>query len=201
MLIIGITGPSGSGKSAASEHLSKQGFTIIDADKVYHSMISMPSDCVSELAASFGEEILNSDGGIHRPSLAKMVFGDENKENLLLLNKIAHKYVAVEIEKMISAYCANGVSHFIIDAPLLIEAGVDKICDFVISVLADRDVRANRISERDKIDLESAYRRIDSQKPDGFYEEHSHYVLYNNSSFEELCLSIDNYLKNRSIRE
>ena len=199
MRLIGITGPSGSGKSAASEYLKKYDFKVIDADLVYHEIISQPSDCVKELVNNFGEDIISCTGGIDRPSLAGKVFGEENKEKLLLLNKITHKYVISEIEKKIKSYDEEGAINCVIDAPLLIEAGVDKMCDTVISVIADRDVRAKRISSRDGIDIDAAYKRIDSQKPDSFYKDHSDRVFQNNNGLDELGKQIDLYLKNRSI--
>ena len=91
MLIIGITGPSGSGKGAASSYLYSKGAKVIDADAVYHSLITPPSPCIDELVSVFGKGILLDDGGIDRKSLSKLVFGDENKEKLSLLNKITHK--------------------------------------------------------------------------------------------------------------
>ena len=105
MLIIGITGPSGAGKGAVSEYLNtKYGFKVIDADKVYHQIISSPSDCVDELVEHFGKAILNENGGIDRKALSSLVFGEKNKERLLLLNEITHKYVIREIDELISAY-------------------------------------------------------------------------------------------------
>ena len=79
MFIIGVTGPSGAGKGAASEYMNTQyGYKVIDADRVYHDIISAPSDCVSELVENFGKSVLNEQGGIDRKALSKLVFGEEN---------------------------------------------------------------------------------------------------------------------------
>ena len=196
MRIIGLTGPSGAGKGAISEYMATaHGFKVIDADKVYHDIISAPSDCVKELAENFGKEVLNDNGGIDRRSLSKLVFGEENKDKLLLLNKITHKYVIEEIEKRIEAYSSEGVEVTVIDAPLLIEAGVNEICDIVIAVIADKDLRAERIAKRDGIDVESAFLRINSQKPDSFYKDNSNWMLSNNLCLKALCLSLDTLLR------
>ena len=93
MFIIGITGPSGSGKGVVSEYLAAKGAKIIDADCVYHDLITSPSPCIDELVANFGKGILTDNGAIDRKKLAPLVFGESNKEKLLLLNKITHKYV------------------------------------------------------------------------------------------------------------
>ena len=196
MLIIGITGPSGAGKGAVSEYLStKYGFKIIDADKVYHDIISAPSDCVRELTENFGKGVLNENGGIDRKALSKLVFGEENKDKLLILNKITHKYVTYEINKLLKEYADSGAVACIIDAPLLLEAGIDEICDFVIAVIADKDLRAKRIAERDGIDVESALLRINSQKSDSFYRDNSDWMLSNNLCLKELGSFVDTILR------
>lgn len=196
MFIIGVTGPSGAGKGAASEYMNtKHGYKIIDADKVYHEIISAPSECVSELTKHFGEGILTEVGGIDRKALSKLVFGEENKEKLLLLNQITHKYVISEINKIIEKYENDGAEVCVIDAPLLIEAGVNKLCDRILVVYADKEIRAQRIAKRDGIDLESAMLRINSQKPCEFYEDNCDFFLTNNLRLKELGLFVDSFLR------
>lgn len=195
MYIIGITGPSGAGKGAVSEILAnKYGYKIIDADKVYHGIISSPSDCVNELVLTFGEDILNTNGGIDRKTLSKKVFGEKNKEKLFALNKITHKYVISEIENIVEEYSQNGAEVCVIDAPLLIEAGVNKMCDYVVVVIADKDIRAERIARRDGIDKQAALLRINSQKPDSFYSDNCDFVLQNNHSLRVLEGLVDQFL-------
>ena len=200
MIIIGITGPSGAGKGAVSEILArKYGYKVIDADQVYHNIISVPSECVNELVLSFGDDILNEVGGIDRRSLSKKVFGEENKDKLLLLNKITHKYVISEIEKIIEEGKISGVEVCVIDAPLLIEAGVDKICDRVIAVISDKEVRAERIAKRDGIDKEAALLRINSQKSDSFYTDACDFVLSNDLRLQELEVLVDSCLRDLGV--
>ena len=200
MIIIGITGPSGAGKGAVSEILArKYGYKVIDADQVYHNIISVPSECVNELVLSFGDDILNEVGGINRRSLSKKVFGEENKDKLLLLNKITHKYVISEIEKIIEEGKTSGVKVCVIDAPLLIEAGVDKICDRVIAVISDKEVRAERIAKRDGIDKEAALLRINSQKSDSFYTDACDFVLSNDLRLQELEVLVDSCLRDLGV--
>ena len=200
MVIIGITGPSGAGKGTVSKYLkTTHGFKVIDADVVYHDIISAPSDCVIELVENFGKDILNEYGGIDRKALSKKVFGEENKEKLLLLNNITHKYVALEINKLLSAYSKNGVEVCIIDAPLLIEAGINQICDRVIAVVAQKELRAKRIAKRDGIDEESALLRINSQKSDSFYSENCDFLLSNNLLPEDLGCLVDSYLRREEL--
>lgn len=199
MQIIGITGPSGSGKSVVSKYLTSRKINVIDADTIYHGIISPPSDCLDELVKHFGKGIVNGAGFLNRSALSQIVFGEENKDKLELLNQITHKYIVAKIKKLITSFKLLGEEICAIDAPLLIEAGLCSDCDFIITVLADKEIRAQRISERDKIDLDSALARISSQKPDEFYINASDYVLYNNHGIEELEKALNEILTERGV--
>ena len=199
MLIIGITGPSGSGKGAVSGYLYSKGFKVIDADAVYHDIITPPSPCIDELVSVFGKSILLDNGYVDRKALAKLVFGDENKEKLSLLNKITHKYVIDRINEILSDYKSSGATACVIDAPLLIEAGIHKDCDLTISVLSQKNTRIERIMQRDGIDRQAAERRINSQRPDEFYKDNTDETLYNDGDLDSLFANVDSILQKRRI--
>ncbi len=199
MFIIGITGPSGSGKGEISKHLSLKGARIIDADEVYHDVITPPSACIDELVSNFGKEILTDTGAINRKNLALIVFGEENKEKLERLNKITHKYVIERINDIISGCQNQGVDVCVIDAPLLIEADIVKDCDLTVAVLANTNIRTDRIMLRDSIDKAAAERRIMSQKPDSFYIEYTDEIVYNNGDLISLKQQVDTILSKRRI--
>lgn len=186
MFVIGITGPSGAGKGVVSEYLISQNVNVIDADVVYHEVISPPSDCLDELVRHFGQHILDRSGALDRAELAKLVFGEDNREKLELLNMITHKYVVERIRALLKELTLAGAKACAIDAPLLIEAGLADDCDLTIAVLADKQIRAERIARRDRIDMSSAMARINSQKPDEYYVQNSDAVIYNNGDVE--CL-------------
>ena len=197
MITIGLTGPSGAGKGAVGEILRQHGFVVIDSDEVYHDLVSRPGDCVSELAYAFGEEILNESGALNRAALADIVFAGDNKRGLELLNEITHKHVVHEIRAMITSCRCAMPPACVIDAPLLIEAGLNNDCAFTIAVLADKDIRAKRISRRDNITYERAMARISAQKPDEFYISSSDYVIYNNGNFDSLYAGVKEILNDR----
>ena len=199
MTIIGITGPSGSGKGAVSKILGEIGIRVIDADAVYHRIITPPSPCLDELVLHFGSDILNSDGGLDRGALAKLVFGEENKERLLLLNQITHKYVVDKIRDTLAEFSLSGEKVCAIDAPLLVEAGVVDDCDFTVAILAEPKLRAHRISARDRISMDAAIARIRSQKPDSFYIENTDVTLYNNGELSFLSQEVMRVLRERGV--
>ena len=194
MFVIGITGPSGAGKGAASGYLISKNVNVIDADVVYHSVISPPSDCLNELVSHFGRQILDGSGALNRRALARLVFGEENRERLDLLNKITHKYVVARIREQVKKYALAKVRASAIDAPLLIEAGLTDDCDLTVAVLADKEIRAERIARRDGIDMSLALSRINSQKPDEYYARGSDAVIYNNGTVDELYEALEKAL-------
>ncbi len=199
MTIIGITGPSGAGKGEVSGIIKEQcGFYVIDADAVYHELVSSPSDCVDEIRSYFGDSVINDVGALDRIALRKIVFGKENKDNLSLLNRITHKYIKSEIRKKITEFKKQGYD-CIIDAPLLFEAELAGDCNFIISVLADENIRAERISLRDNIDIKEALFRISSQKSDDYYIEKSDYTIYNNGQMEILKSDVFRILSERRV--
>lgn len=201
MIVIGLTGPSGSGKGSVAQILSEYGIVCIDADSVYHNLITPPSPCLDEIVECFGYGVLNAGGQLDRAALAKMVFGEDNKEKLERLNAITHKYVCARIRQIIKYYSDIEARACVIDAPLLIESGLDCSCDVVVCVLANKKIRAERIKMRDGISETDAYRRIDSQKPDSYYIEHSDYVIYNDSDMSALKNEVSLLLESKHILE
>ena len=189
MTIVGITGPSGSGKSLLSEYLTASGISVIDADKVYHSLLLPPSPCLDALRQAFGDRIFREDGTLDRPALSEIVFHDEAK--LALLNQTVLGFVLSKIRARIGELEKNGKAMVAVDAPTLIESGFHKECSLVISVLTPPELRLERITTRDKISREAALARIKAQKDDDFYRAHSDHVLINNGSQGEFFASCE----------
>jgi len=194
MKIIGLTGPSGAGKSHCSVFLERHGIPTVNADAVYHSLISGPSDCVSELVSCFGGEILAADGSVDRKALASVVFGDGGREKIQELNRIAHSYVRIETLRLLDAFRAQDCKAVVIDAPLLFEASFDTFCDFSIAVLAPSDIRRKRIMERDHLTKEEADARLAAQKNNEYYSSRARHIIINDSTAEMLWTRLNDIL-------
>ncbi|MBE6580068.1 MAG: dephospho-CoA kinase [Ruminococcaceae bacterium] len=183
MKVIGLTGPSGAGKTLAAEIFAAFGVPTIDADAVYHDILARGDDCTKELAAAFGREILDKNGLVSRRALANTVFGKPDTPTLLhTLNTITHKYVMSDIKKMLSSMAAAGISAVLLDAPLLFEANAQTLCDVVIALLAPYSQRLSRIIERDGIDEAAAAKRLAAGKDDAFYRSRCGYILENDGN-------------------
>lgn len=182
MQVIGLTGSSGAGKSAAADIFKHHGIPIVDADEIYHRLLATKNDCTNELVATFGEGILDENGLISRRLLANTVFGKSDTPMLLhTLNKVTHKYVMSEIRKELVALRARGTKTAVIDAPLLFEANAHHECDFVIGIVAEQALRELRIMARDGLTQEDAQKRLQAQKSDDFYRERCDHILENNT--------------------
>ena len=177
--IIGITGPIGSGKSYISYLFKKTGFKIIDSDKVYHSLTSKKTPLTEALGNEFGRSVLNPDGSLNRPALAKLVFNDDSK--LQRLNNLTHSAVIDAILKKCQNYFEKGNQTVIVEVPLMFESGFDKYCSNVICVVASEQNRCKRIMKRNGFSEEEALKRIKKQKNNDFYIEKSNKIVYNNS--------------------
>ncbi len=183
-MIVGITGGSGTGKSTACRFFEQKGWLIIDADSVAREVCSKGTKCLQEIKSEFGEKIIDENGNLKRKELGEIVFAD--KSRLDKLNSITHKYIVEEIKNR----AKNKDRNIVIDAPLLLETGLDGICDKTLCVLADEDIRISRICKRDSISVETAKNRIASQKDDSYYRDRCDFWVMNNGTEDELTMEM-----------
>ena len=194
MKVIGLTGGTGSGKSVVSKSLAEAGAVIVDADKIAHEIILKGEPAYQEIVEYYGTGILDAEGNIIRKKLGEIVFND--KEKLAFLNQCTHKYITAEVKKQIAAAKAEGTAAaIIVDAPLLLEAKLETVCDLVWVVYADPEVRAQRVMDRDGISYELAKARISNQKSWEEYKSAASAVIDNSKDLGHLKEQISEILK------
>ncbi len=198
MIRIGLCGSSGSGKGYVCKKFKEHGAEYIDTDRVYRDIVASGSPCLRELCDCFGDGILSDDGSLNRKALSAIVFEGENaSKNLKRLNSISHKYIRIEVERILMENEARGVWATLIDAPVLFESGFDEMCSCTVCVTAPRELKLKRIMIRDGITREKAEARIDSQLSDGQLRDLCDYEIVNDDGgdLEILVLDLVNKLK------
>lgn len=182
VMIIGLTGQTGAGKSTVSEIFAQNGYAVINADHISRIVVQKGSNCLGELVEIFGNSILNSDETLNRKALAAIVFTDKTK--LEMLNSVIYPYITTEILEQIKQLSENGNKLILLDAPTLFESHSDDFCEIIISVVANPEIRLKRITKRDNITEEQAQNRMDSQLSSDFFIENSDFIIENNGSFD-----------------
>lgn len=188
MTVIGLCGRSGSGKGVVSAAFLSLGVPSIDTDRVYHELTAPPqksggvSDCLIELTDEFGQGILAPNGGLDRRVLASIVF--DNRDRLLVLDRIAHKHILGETERRLNCLRLKGYREVIVDAPLLFESGYDRRCDFIIAADAPEETLVRRITARDGISAEEAIKRLSSQLTSEELRQRADFVIYTDVEIE-----------------
>ena len=180
--VIGLTGPTGAGKSSATAVAEELGFKVVDCDKLARKAVEKGSAGHGALTVAFGSEILNCEGEINRKKLAEIAFS--TPENTEFLNKTILPYIMMLVREEIDC------DKVLLDAPTLFESGADSLCDEVIAVISDEKTRKARIMERDGIDEDAALLRIKAGKPDEFYIEKTDNIVYNDCELSVFNLKI-----------
>ncbi len=176
MKVIGITGSSGSGKSTLTKILANElNAKAIYSDEIVKKMQKKGTDYYKKIVETFGEEILNENKEINRKKLAEIIFSKEKDRNKM--NEITKTYVLEEIKRQIKETKKETV---IVDAPILIESGLNKECNVIIAVICNRKTQIKRICERDNIEEKEAIARLNSQKSNEYYKKYADYIVENN---------------------
>ncbi|MDD7626276.1 MAG: dephospho-CoA kinase [Butyricicoccus sp.] len=187
MKILGLTGGSGTGKSAACTAFARLGCGVIDADATYRTLCDTCEPMLKEIQNVFGD-VFSTDRKLDRKKLGAIVFADAQK--LQQLNAITHPYIRQAARDAFAAYSKRGCLLCIYDAPVLFEGQMETLCDKTCAVLAARNTRIARIVARDAITEEYAALRIDAQKDDAFYRERCDYVVQNDADLDTLYTQV-----------
>lgn len=199
MMVIGLTGGIGTGKSTAAAYLREKGLAHIDADGISRELTEKGSPMLPLIDSIFGPkgrmgdgstEVVGTDGSLDRKALASMVFSDMKKKEML--EEIMFDAIIEEIDFQIQeSERAGTYGAAILDAPLLFEAGLETMCDKVILLVADETVRIERVCARDGVTSRDVRNRINSQLSDEEKIKRADMVVDNSGSEKELYEKLD----------
>jgi dephospho-CoA kinase len=181
--VIGLTGPTGAGKSTVAAVFRDLGCAIIDADILARKAVTN-AECLHALSGEFGADIVRSDGSLNRELLAKRAFSTPEKTEKL--NRITHPVILQETTRRIRELQNSNITAIILDAALLFESGADSLCNTTVAVTAPPESRLKRIMKRDGITAEAAKQRMSAQHSNRFYEERAAYVFDGCTAYEVL---------------
>ncbi len=191
MLLVGLTGGIGSGKSTVSAMLAEHGAVIVDADQIARDVQGIGSPVLARMAERFGDHILRPDGSLDRPAVAAIVFGDDAQARAALadLNGIVHPAMQEEISRQIEAQ--SGTDHVVVrDFPLLIENPRPGLADTIV-VDIDPEVAVRRLVEQRGMSERDARNRIASQPSRERRLAAASHVIDNDGDFVALRDQVD----------
>ncbi len=195
MLVIGITGPTGCGKTTLLQAVPQRGGYIVDCDALYYELLASEegADLRRELQTAF-PAAFDADGCLRRKALGQLVFGDQAR--MAQLNEIVFFHIGRAVRARLVQAKRDGRQLLAIDAINLFESGLAGLCDTTVGVLCDRETRIRRIMARDSLTRDYAALRVDAQKPDSFYADHCDTILQNAGTRESFARAADQYLTN-----
>lgn len=187
MILIGLTGGIGSGKSTVSARLAELGARVVDADAIVRDVQAPGTEVFAAIVERFGDDVVAEDGSLDRPALAAKVFNDTDE--LKALNAIVHPAVGVGIAEALAA-AAETDDVVILDVPLLVESGRDDMAAMVVVDL-DPEIAVARLIEHRGFTEEDARARMSRQASRDERLAKADKVLDNNGSVEDLIAQVD----------
>lgn len=195
MLVIGLTGGIGTGKTEVSRLLEQLGATVINADQVGHEAYTPHSETWQEVVRAFGEEILQETGEIDRRKLGGIVFA--SPDQLAILNGIMHPRMAAIVREKLRVLENQGMEVAVVEAAVLFEAGWDSLVSEVWTTESAVDSVVERLQQRNGLASEEIRKRIDSQMSSGERAHRANEVIINDGTIEDLRAAVREVWKRR----
>jgi dephospho-CoA kinase len=192
MIVIGLTGGPGTGKSLVAEFLAANGAVVLSGDEAGKRVVDNNRGILKKLVSTFGETILNSNGTLNRGKLGKIVFEDNNQ--LFKLNEFIHPPLLKLLKSDLRKAITKHAKFVVIDAALIFEWGIANWCDYILVVTAKRDIRIKRLISKG-LTRKEAINRIASQIPDSEKAAMADFVIENNGTKAQLQKQVKAFLK------
>ncbi len=195
MLMVGLTGGIGSGKSTVAARLAELGALVVDSDEQARAVVAPGTDGLAEVVAEFGAGVLGSDGSLDRAALAGLVFGDESARRRL--EALVHPRVRARVAEFVASAPPDAV--VVNDVPLLVESGLAASYDLVVVVLADQGRRIERLAAARGLTADEARSRMAAQATDAQRRAVADVVIVNDGTLAQLRAAVDEAWRERIV--
>ncbi|MEV4482355.1 dephospho-CoA kinase [Micromonospora coxensis] len=195
MLMVGLTGGIGSGKSAVATRLAERGAVIVDSDRIAREVVAPGTEGLAEIVAAFSERVLDAEGALDRAALGALVFGDDTARRRL--EAITHPRVRARSAELVAAAPADAV--VVNDVPLLVEVGLAPTFHLVVVVQTEVATRVQRLARHRDMSRAEAERRIAAQADDARRQAVADVVLHNDGTLDELHAAVDALWQDRLV--
>ena len=197
MLVIGLTGGIGTGKTQVSQTLEGLGAKIINADLLGHEAYKPNTQTWQEVIDTFGEDVLAPGGEVDRKALGAIVFADP--EALQRLNAIVHPRIRRMVKDRIAESSADGQQVVVVEAALLVEANWTDLCDEVWMTISSEETVVQRLRDRDGLDEQAVFSRVRSQMGQSERARHADALIENDGTLSELRDRVKALWENRVV--
>ncbi|PKL86343.1 MAG: dephospho-CoA kinase [Ignavibacteriae bacterium HGW-Ignavibacteriae-1] len=187
LLVIGLTGGIGAGKSVVASIFAERGFVVINTDDLAKDVMATNSEVSKAIRAEFGEAAFK-DGKLNSQFLGSIVFGD-NSEKLDRLNRIVHPPVIDAMIAKIEELHKSGEKVLFVESALIYSAGIDDGFDYVIAVVADDELRIKRLTESRSINESEIRKRMSTQTSKEQLISLADFTIENNGTINDLSQS------------
>ena len=190
---IAVTGGAGSGKTSVCSRLKEWGLNVISSDTLAREVVAPGTDAFKNIINYFGKKVLLPDGVLNRSKLRRLITGDDVARSVL------ERFVHPEITKLVQLKMAQaeqeGERFVVVEVPLLFELGIQDRFDVVVLISAERELRVQRLMERDSISKKEAKDLLDVQMTDDDKAQQADFIIKNDDNIKKLMRSVDLFYK------
>ncbi len=190
---IAVTGGAGSGKTSVCNRLKEWGLNVISSDTLAREVVASGTDAFKNIINYFGKKVLLPDGDLNRSMLRRIITGDDVARSAL--ERFVHPKITKLVQLKMAQAEQEGERFVVVEVPLLFELGIQDRFDVVVLISAERELRVQRLMQRDSISKKEAKDLLDVQMTDAEKAPKSDFIIKNNDNTKKLMRSVDLFYK------
>lgn len=193
ILKVAVTGTAGSGKTVVCNRLEALGMEVVSSDVLAREAVSPGTAAYEKIVDCFGKKTVSGDGTLNRKLLRHIIINDDASRRAL--EQIVHPEIKNRIDSRIAKSGKNGKPAIVVEVPLLFESGMANQFDIIILVIADDELKIERLIKRDRVSRDDAEALLKSQLPDKKKVEKSDFLVHNDGVLQQMEKDVDRIYK------